>query len=61
MKIVRVFRDETFEEGGDNVVLTDAIDDLRVEILHFLAVAFMKNLLAIALLDVGCSRMAGEK
>ena len=60
MKIVRIFRDKTFEQGGDNIEGTNAVDKLRVEVLHFLAVAFMQNLQARASFCVGFSAVTGS-
>jgi hypothetical protein len=59
VEIVRIFGDEAFEERGDNVVFADAVNELRVEILHLLAVAFVQDLFAIAFLDVALGTMAG--
>ena len=59
MKIVRIFGDETFQECRDDVVFADTVNELRVEILHLLAVAFVQDLFAIAFLDVALGTMAG--
>ena len=57
MQIVWIFRDETFEQGGDDVERRDAVDDVRIEILHFRAVAFVQNLEARSFFDVRLSAM----
>jgi hypothetical protein len=61
MKIVRIFGDETFEERRDDVVFADAVNELRVEILHLLAVAFVQDMFTIAFLDVRFRAVAGGK
>ena len=53
MQIVRILAHQTFEERGNDVERADTVDELRIEVLHFLAVALVQNLKAIAFLDVG--------
>ena len=59
MQVMWVLRDESFKQSGDDIVFADAVDDLRVEVLHFLPVSFMQDLLAIALFDVAFGAMTG--
>ena len=57
MQIVRVLGNETLQEGRDDVERTDAIYDLWIQVLHFLAVALVQNLETVAFLDVGFSAL----
>ena len=47
MKIMRVFRDQSFEQRHDNVMFGHTGDDLWIEFLWLGAVALVKNLLAV--------------
>src|SRR5437870_12931536 len=58
MQIVRVFRNQSFEQGGDDVVLRHAGHNLRVHVLRFGAVAVKQNLLAVAITDACWRRCA---
>src|SRR5439155_9110822 len=51
MQIVRVFRDQSLKQGGNDVVLRHTRHDLRVHVLRFGAVAVKENLLAVAITD----------
>src|SRR5713101_5876393 len=57
-KIVRIFRDKTFEQGGYYVEGTDAVDQMRMEVLHFRAIAFVQNLQVRAFFNFGFSAVA---
>src|SRR5918996_3930173 len=52
MKIVWILGNEAFQKRRDDVEGTDAIYDLWIEILHFLAVAFMQNPEPISSFDI---------
>src|SRR5713101_7230028 len=59
MKIVWIFGDEAFEQRGNDVERANAVYDVRIEVLHFLAIAFVQNLQAIAVFDVRFRLVAG--
>ena len=59
MQIMGILGNEAFQQRGNDVERTDAVYDLRVEILNFLAVAFVQNLEPVAFFDVGLSTMTG--
>ena len=58
MQIVRVFRDQSFEQGGNDVVLRHTGHNVRVHVLGFGAVAAKQNLLAVAKTDARWRRRA---
>jgi hypothetical protein len=61
MKIVRILRDKSFEQGGNNVVFADAIYNLGIEVLDLLAIPLMQDLQAIAFFDVSLGPMTRDK
>src|SRR5438132_8004396 len=61
MKIVRIFCNKSLEQGGDDVERTDTVNEMRIEILHFLTVALVQNLQARAFSDIGFRAMAARE
>ena len=61
MQVVRIFRNETLQQRGNDVERADAVYDLRIEILDFLAVALVQNLEPVAPFDVGFGTMTREE
>src|ERR1035438_9313615 len=53
VQIMRIFRNQAFEQRHDDVVLRDTGYRLRINVLGFSAVAAMENLLAVAACDAG--------
>jgi hypothetical protein len=52
MQIVRIFRNGPFQQCGNDVERTDAVHNLWIEVLHFLAIALVPNLQARSAIDV---------
>ena len=61
MQIVRIFGNETLQERGNDVERTNAVHDLRIEVLNFLAVALVQNLEPVPSFDVGFDAMTREE
>src|SRR5688572_425885 len=61
MKIVRIFSDQSFEQGGNDVERADAVDEMRIEILDLFAVSFVKYLEPISFFDRGLNSLARDQ
>ena len=59
MQIMGILGNEALQQCGNDIERTDAVYDLRIEILHFLTVSLVQNLQPVAFFDVGLSTMAG--
>jgi hypothetical protein len=44
MEIMRILGYKSLEKSGEDVKRTHAVHDVRVEVLHFLAISFMEDL-----------------
>ena len=60
VQIMRIFADQTLKQRGNDVQRADTVDELWIEVLNFLPVAFVQNLEAIAFLDVGFNALAAR-
>ena len=58
MQIMGILGNEALQQRGNDIERTDAVYDLWIEVLHFLAVALVQNLEPVAYFDIGLSAMA---
>ncbi len=61
MKIVRILADESLQQRGEDIERADAIDDVRIKVLHFLAVPLVKDLKAVPFFDGRLRALAGSR